>query len=546
MGRIKGVDLLTLIKDKDPEIIRVLTTAYASLEDNIEAINKGNVFAYLMKPWNIEYVEDVINRSLDEFGRRKNYLSLSSSIASEMRSPLKTASESAEMIRAKLSNYKSIDGVSGVSEGDLDEIVNLSNDLSSLAKRGNIIIDTILDSFESKTVDTASFKNFKISHILKSTFLQFEFSKEEGEMMDLRMKGDEDFELRCNDILFGYAINILLTNISENDPKITGIDCVVKKGIGGFNRIEVFADKRFDINILDAFGISFDFGRRVIEDFGGKISSSKGAIIIELPKVGRIKEDGQECRILILGKESFFGNLKGSPNVFSEDLVCKVCGDFKGALEEAKINDYDVILVENKKEFSGFWDEIRRFDSLTAVLSLSSLGESSLVGEVDGVIYADEMKNRDFRSLAKWAMAELSEKYYENINFEGILKGKRILMADDEHFNLILGSKYFSDLGAEVVEVRDGLLALESFETAKYDLALIDINMPNLSGIEVAKKIREIEKNQGSQPTPLIAFTADDDKVRVREILKAGFDDYFIKSTKYNNLARLMSLYLGG
>jgi len=544
MGYINGVDLLTLIKAKDPEIVRVLTTAYASLEDNIEAINKGNVFAYLMKPWNIEYVEDIINRSLDEFGRRKNYLSLSSSIASEMRNPLKSASKSAEIIRSKLTNYKSNDGTSRVSENDLDEIVRLSNDLSSLAKRGNIIIDTILDSFESKSVDTASFKNFKISHILNSLFLQFEASHKENESISLRIKGDDDFELRCNDILLGYAIYILLTNISESEPDIKALDFVVKKGIGGFNRVEILAAKKFDDDIFDGFNLSFDFGKRIVEDFGGKVFCDKGAIVIELPKVGRVKYSGQDCRALVLGSDLVVSRLSSSFNVFTEGFDCKICNDFDGAIEEAKINDYDLILVENKKEFDGFGSDIRKFDSLTAVLSLAKYGENSLVGEVDGVVCIDKVENRDLRSLAKWGLAELGEKFYGDIDFVDALKGKKILFADDEHFNLILGSKFFVDLGVEVEEARDGLLALKSFESEKFDLALIDISMPNLNGIEVVKKIREIEKNEGLRPTPIIAFTADDDKVRVREILKAGFDDYFIKSTKYNNLAKLMSVYL--
>ena len=543
MGHIKGVDLLTLIKAKDPEIVRVLTTAYASLEDNIEAINKGNVFAYLMKPWSIEYVEDVINRSLDEFGKRKNYLSLSSSIASEMRTPLKTASKSAEIIRSKLKNYKNgSGGTSGVSENDLDDIVRLSNDLSSLAMRGNIIIDTILDSFESKTVDTASFHNFKVSHILNSALLQFEDSKKDKTQVNFTIKGDEEFEFRCNDILFGYAIYILLTNIVDSGLGVSSVELAIKKGIGGFNRIEVSADQNFSSDILAGFNMSFDFGKRVIEDFSGKVFYEDQKIIIELPKVGRLKEEGQDSRLLIVGSNEIANKLEKHFSAFIEGFECRICDDFEQALHEAKEEDFDLIVVENKKEFFGFWAKVRDFDSLTAVLSLVQDSEENVIGDVDGVVDIDKMDNRDFRSVAKWGMVELLEKYYEVVDFKNVLKGRKILLADDEHFNLILGSKFFVDLGVEVEEVRDGLLAIEQLKKEKYDLALIDINMPNLSGIDVVKKLREIEEISSS--TPVIAFTADDDKVRVREILKAGFDDYFIKSTKYNNLARLMSIYL--
>ncbi|MBL6665110.1 MAG: response regulator [Rickettsiales bacterium] len=542
MSYIKGVDLLTLIKAKDPEIIRVLTTAYASLEDNIEAINKGNVFAYLMKPWNIKYVEDVMNRALDEFGSRKNYLDLSSSIASEMRNPLETASRSAQVIRSKLANYESGQGVSA---SDLEEIVRVSDDLSSSAMRGNIIIDTILSSVRNKSVDTTSLKNYKISHVLNLMFSQFEFLDSEKDAIIINVEESEDFELKCNDILFGYALYILLKNIMETVSK-EDITILAHKGIDGFNRIIISSDETFDIGVLDKSGLSFDFGRKVLENFGIVLFCEYGSVVMKLPKIGRVGVDDRERKILILASDDVGNKIQGSFGAFVEEFDSTVCGDVNLAIKLAKENDYDVILVENNSDFYGFGYQIREFDLLTAVLSLSKDGEQNLLGEVDDVIYYDNITNKDLRVIAKWGVTKVNSEDYDNIDFVGILKGKKILLADDEHFNLILGSKFFFDLGLEVKEVRDGLLAVGCFEgDEKYDLALIDIKMPNLSGIEVVKKIRQVEKDEGLNSMPVVAFTADNAKVRVREILKAGFDDYFIKSTKYNDLAKMMSIYLG-
>lgn len=80
---------------------------------------------------------------------------------------------------------------------------------------------------------------------------------------------------------------------------------------------------------------------------------------------------------------------------------------------------------------------------------------------------------------------------------------KRVLVVDDTKNIRILLSKCLELEGYEVSMASDGLQAMEMFKTEKFDLAFLDIKMPQFSGTEVLKRVREAGIN-----TPIIIITA--------------------------------------
>jgi CheY-like chemotaxis protein len=60
-----GVSLLENIRSQYPHIVRILTTAYAELENAIDAVNDGAVFRYITKPWNINELKGVLKNAMD-------------------------------------------------------------------------------------------------------------------------------------------------------------------------------------------------------------------------------------------------------------------------------------------------------------------------------------------------------------------------------------------------------------------------------------------------------------------------------------------------
>ncbi|MGD8430454.1 MAG: response regulator [Ectothiorhodospiraceae bacterium] len=62
-----GVDLLKRVRSDWPDIVRVLTTAYSDLEDAIEAVNRGEIFRYINKPWDVRQLRAEIRQAMDVF-----------------------------------------------------------------------------------------------------------------------------------------------------------------------------------------------------------------------------------------------------------------------------------------------------------------------------------------------------------------------------------------------------------------------------------------------------------------------------------------------
>ncbi|MEL6612546.1 MAG: response regulator transcription factor [Bacteroidota bacterium] len=101
-----------------------------------------------------------------------------------------------------------------------------------------------------------------------------------------------------------------------------------------------------------------------------------------------------------------------------------------------------------------------------------------------------------------------------------------ILLVDDEQDLLDLVSYNLEKEGYEVVTARDGETALEHAETHDPDLVVLDVMMPNMTGIEVCRRLRE---NAKLRLTPILMLTARGEESDEIKGLEAGADDYLAK-----------------
>ncbi len=69
MPQVSGVELLTRIKAKNPQAVRMLFTGYADLESIIAAINQGHVYQFLKKPWEPDELLDAVRQAALEYER---------------------------------------------------------------------------------------------------------------------------------------------------------------------------------------------------------------------------------------------------------------------------------------------------------------------------------------------------------------------------------------------------------------------------------------------------------------------------------------------
>ena len=115
---------------------------------------------------------------------------------------------------------------------------------------------------------------------------------------------------------------------------------------------------------------------------------------------------------------------------------------------------------------------------------------------------------------------------------------KILLLEDDPALNDLLDD-HLTDKGYDVTLATNGQDALEYLIDEVYDLALLDINTPIMTGLEVLKTIREDYKNQ----TPAIVLTAYQDTKHLKESFESGVDDYIKKPFDLEELdQRIMKL----
>lgn len=117
-------------------------------------------------------------------------------------------------------------------------------------------------------------------------------------------------------------------------------------------------------------------------------------------------------------------------------------------------------------------------------------------------------------------------------------QGKQILVVDDHPGNLQLAKVFLEDLGTQVITCNSGLAALEAFKAEQFDAIFMDIQMPEMGGLEATQHIRKLEE-QG-QHTPIIALTAHALSSEKHQLLEKGMDDYLTKPVNEQHLDQML------
>lgn len=123
------------------------------------------------------------------------------------------------------------------------------------------------------------------------------------------------------------------------------------------------------------------------------------------------------------------------------------------------------------------------------------------------------------------------------------LKNIRVLLVEDNIINQVIASKYLMKWGAVVDEAENGLVAMEKIKKNRYDIVLMDLQMPEMDGYETARAIRKLEDHD-KNGIPIIALTASA-LLEVREqVMAVGMNDYVTKPFNPVELNRKIVKYV--
>jgi signal transduction histidine kinase/CheY-like chemotaxis protein len=112
----------------------------------------------------------------------------------------------------------------------------------------------------------------------------------------------------------------------------------------------------------------------------------------------------------------------------------------------------------------------------------------------------------------------------------------RVLVAEDNPTNQMILTALLEPLDVEIVLAGDGAEAVEQFGRGAYHLVLMDIQMPNLDGVDASRRIRGLEGQRGGARTPIIALTANVMTHQLAEYQAAGMDAVVAKPIEAERL----------
>jgi len=148
---------------------------------------------------------------------------------------------------------------------------------------------------------------------------------------------------------------------------------------------------------------------------------------------------------------------------------------------------------------------------------------------------------RDYQALAK----ELRKYSLKDVNQEEFKKRNRIkvLLVEDDIVNQRFTKMILENRGFVVETASDGKSGFEKYKLAKYNLILMDIQMPVMDGLTAAQKIREYEEVQGyDNAIPIIALSAEKYTDDLSILLSAGIDYYINKPFNFETFINLLDL----
>ena len=152
--------------------------------------------------------------------------------------------------------------------------------------------------------------------------------------------------------------------------------------------------------------------------------------------------------------------------------------------------------------------------------------------------FKENKKSRSVNNIKK--PAKQPESFFKN-SVE--MKDANILLVEDNFSNQQIIILYLKDEVKKIDVAFNGKEALDKFGKIKYDLILMDIQMPIMDGFKATGKIREIEKSTSTH-TPIIAVTANAFPEDKEKCFTAGMDDYISKPFQPEELIRKIKMHL--
>jgi len=279
------------------------------------------------------------------------------------------------------------------------------------------------------------------------------------------------------------------------------------------------------------------------------ITSTKSLDETEVETLDLSKDALDNLKILVVDDNKT--NLKIVDYYLKEYNCETVCVEsVEDAINELSVNGgYDLILSDYcMPEYDGLYlaQKIREKSPELPIILLSSRGQmadckANTEEFIQGYL-PKPIRKDDLIKCISLVMNKATDSVVTNqtlIEANSDLK-LRILLVEDNAINQKLISKMLAKANLSCDIANNGKEALEAIEANKYDLVLMDCQMPVLDGYETTRILREDERYKS---LPIIALTANAMQSDYQTCIDAGMDDYLAKPLKYQSLIEILKKY---
>ncbi len=144
-------------------------------------------------------------------------------------------------------------------------------------------------------------------------------------------------------------------------------------------------------------------------------------------------------------------------------------------------------------------------------------------------------------SVAGESASESASKSAEQL-LQRDYRGARLLLAEDDEINRIVAEEILLDSGLDIDLAVDGEQAVRMAQAVRYDLILMDVQMPVMDGLAATRAIRQLPGYAG---TPILAMTANALEEDRQVCLAAGMNDHVAKPINPEDFFRTLLQWLG-
>ena len=320
-----------------------------------------------------------------------------------------------------------------------------------------------------------------------------------------------------------------------------------------FSQVDSSSTRRFG-----GTGLGLAIARRLTEMMDGQIgvesAEGQGSTFWFTARLGRgAPRDGvglADCRVLVAG------GLPEERRAITEHLECWGCaydeaastaGCLASLVDAAERRPFRVVLVDpsglegDPLALPRRIAEDPRLPETVLVLLLASVrsGEGSgalqsgFAATLAKPVRSSQLQDVLVTLLGQEVAGDDAEGPPSAMASDPELAGMRVLVVEDNQVNRDVAARMLTRMGGEVEVAENGRVALELLREASFDLILMDVQMPELDGLEATRAIR------ASDPTtPIVAMTAHAIKGYRERCLAAGMNDYVSKPIRLDALAR--------